>query len=135
MPKTYSLFISHCWDYADDYVRLIDLLDDAANFSYKNYSVPKMDPLHANNEAKLKEDLERQIRPTSIVIILAGMYAHHSHWVGIEMDIAKRRGKPMIGIKPWGAERTPVDVQIAVRELVSWNTSSIVNAIKTHSLS
>ena len=41
----YNLFISHSWDYSDAYSKLCGLLDNASYFSYKNYSVPKDDPL------------------------------------------------------------------------------------------
>jgi len=37
----YNLFISHSWTYSDAYDRLVDLLDNASYFSYRNYSVPK----------------------------------------------------------------------------------------------
>ena len=42
----YNLFISHSWTYGDSYDRLIEMLDDAPNFYYKDYSVPKNDPIH-----------------------------------------------------------------------------------------
>ena len=46
----YNLFISHSWTYSDAYENLTGLLDNANYFMYKNYSVPKNDPIHnANN--------------------------------------------------------------------------------------
>lgn len=33
---TYNLFISHSWTYSDAYDKLVNLLDDAENFSYRN---------------------------------------------------------------------------------------------------
>ena len=44
--KSRSLFISHSWSFGDAYEKLVDLLDAAPNFRYKNYSVPKDDPVH-----------------------------------------------------------------------------------------
>ncbi|OPY56750.1 MAG: hypothetical protein A4E55_01950 [Pelotomaculum sp. PtaU1.Bin035] len=43
---TYNLFISHSWTYSDAYDKLIGLLNSDPYFSYKNYSVPKDDPIH-----------------------------------------------------------------------------------------
>ena len=43
---TYNLFISHSWTYGDEYDRLVDMLNAKPYFSYKNYSVPKYNPLH-----------------------------------------------------------------------------------------
>ena len=42
----YNLFISHSWNYNDAYDNLVSLLDAKPYFEYKNYSVPKNDPIH-----------------------------------------------------------------------------------------
>ena len=53
---TYNLFISHAWTYGDAYDKLVNLLNAKTNFTYKNYSVPKNDPIHnAPNDYQLKE--------------------------------------------------------------------------------
>ena len=50
----YNLFISHSWSYSKMYNELLDLLDEDPFFEYKNYSVPKDDPIHnAPNEQLL----------------------------------------------------------------------------------
>ena len=81
-----------------------------------------------------KEALKKQIRPVNIVIILAGMYTNYSDWIEFEMDFSDLISKPMIGVRPWGAQRIPKEVQDRVKEMVGWNTSSIVSAIRRHSL-
>lgn len=129
---TYRIFISHAWRYNDEYYRLVNLLDNASNFKYANYSVPNHDPLDANSTAKLRGALKRQINPVEVVLIIAGMYANHSDWIQFEMDHAAQLGKPMIGVKPWGGQRTPQAVVDAVDELVNWSTVSIVDAIRRH---
>ena len=55
MPKLhrYRLFISHAWEYNDDYYRLIGMLNNAPNFIYSNYSVPEHDPVDANNKTNV----------------------------------------------------------------------------------
>ncbi len=42
--RTYNLFISHAWQYHDDYDRLVKMLDAADNFHYHNYSSPEKGP-------------------------------------------------------------------------------------------
>ena len=44
MANVYKLFISHSWTYGDAYENLCSLLD--CDFSYRDYSVPKDDPVH-----------------------------------------------------------------------------------------
>ena len=130
--RTYRVFISHAWKYSDDYYRIVPLLNDAPNFSWQNYSVPEHDPL--DDEEDLKEQLRKQIRPVQIVVILAGMYANHSDWIEFEMDFADSIDKPMIGVRPRGQQRVPKEVQDRTREMVGWNTTSIVKAIRKWSL-
>ena len=132
MPQLhrYRLFISHAWQYNADYYRLIQMLNNASNFIYSNYSVPKHDPVDTNNTSKLKEQLRKQIRPVEVVIILGGMYVAYSDWIQFEIDFATGLGKPILGIKPWGAQVMPTAVQDAADEIVGWNTSTIVSAIR-----
>lgn len=132
MPQLhrYRLFISHAWQYNADYYRLIQMLDNASNFIYANYSVPEHDPVDANNKTKLKEELRQQIRPVEVVIILGGMYVAYSEWIQFEINYATELGKSILGIRPWGSQVMPTAVQDAADEIVGWNTSTIVAAIR-----
>ena len=79
--KTYDLFISHAWTHHAEYDRLVKRLRATPNFKPRDYSVPKQNPLDANNDAKLTAALKRQIRPVNCVLILAGMYVNHRKWI------------------------------------------------------
>ena len=124
----YRIFVSHAWDYHDEYYRLIEFLDGAPNFIYANYSVPEHDPLDSSED--LCEEIRQQIRPVEVVVILGGMYVAYSDWIQFEVDYATDLGKPMLGVRPWGAQVMPRAVQDAADEIVGWNTSTIVNAIR-----
>ena len=129
--STYNIFISHSWSYSDQYQGLVKLLDNASYFSYKNYSVPKDDPIHnASNTYELKNAIRKQMQPASCIIILAGVYATYSKWIDIEIELAKEMGKRIIAVEPWGAEKTSIIVKNSADQIVGWNTSSIVDAIK-----
>jgi hypothetical protein len=136
--KTYDLFLSHAWRYNDDYYNLEKMLKQAPLFYWRNYSVPKHDPLIDPNtlvgRAKLIELLDGQVKPVNCVLILGGMYAAHSDWIKKEIEIAKSYKKPIIGVYPWGQQNMPLVVQNAANELVGWNTSTIVAAIRRHSI-
>ena len=128
----YNLFISHSWSYGDEYEGLVNLLDKAAcdGFYYKDYSVPKDDPIHhANNDKQLKDAIRNQMKYASCVLILAGVYATYSKWINIEIELAKEMGKKIIAIVPRGAERISKTVNDNANEIVKWNTDSIVKAI------
>jgi len=131
--KTYRIFISHVWQYSSRYNRIVRMLNEANHFDWGNYSVPEHDPKHANDDDELEKALKNQISPTHIVLVLAGMYTNHRKWIQKEIEIAQDYGKPMVGIKPWGSERTPKIVSDAANEMVRWNNSSIVSAIRRNS--
>ena len=128
---TYNLFISHSWTYGDAYDRLVDMLNAKPYFLYKNYSVPKYDPIHnVSNDYQLKEAIRRQMQPASCILILAGVYSTYSKWINIEIELAQSMGKKIIAIELWGAERTSSKVKSATHSIVRWNIDSIVNAIR-----
>jgi hypothetical protein len=131
--KSRNLFISHSWTYGDDYERLVALLDAAPNFQYKNYSVPKNDPVHnAPNVEALSRAIEKQMRFCDVVVVAAGKYATFSKWIQREIAIAKGYTKPkaIVAVRPWGNEQVSSVVAKAADRLVNWSTSSIVSAIR-----
>ncbi|KKM11548.1 molecular chaperone Tir [Clostridiales bacterium PH28_bin88] len=134
MNNQYNLFISHSWSYSGAYDGLIGLLNKDSNFSYKNYSVPKDDPVHnAKNDKELYEAIKKQIQPCHVILILAGVYSTYSKWINKEIDIAKNgfaTVKPIIAIEPWGSERTSTVVKDNADKIVKWQSSSIISAIK-----
>lgn len=115
--KTYVLFISYIWRHTDnsEYYRIVDLLDRASNFEWRNYSVPEHDPLETKSNKELSDALDHQIKPINCFLIISGMYVTHREWIKKELEIAKSYSKPIIGILPRGQERTPVEVQDAKR--------------------
>lgn len=128
---TYNLFISHSWNYASQYNNLVSLLDADPYFHYKNYSVPKDDPIHnASSDYQLREAIRRQMQSASCVLILAGVYASCSRWINIEIALAQQMGKRIIAVEPWGSQHTSTIVKGAASEVVGWNTSSVVRAIR-----
>ncbi len=136
--KTYDLFISHAWFYNKGYNRVVELLNDSSNFTFRNYSVPEHDPLVDSNtpvgQRKLTSLLRGQIKPVNYFLVTAGMYSKHKFWIQKEVEIAQEFHKPIIGLVPWGQQRTPAYIQEVSDEMVGWKTSSIVSAIRQWSL-
>ena len=109
----------------------MELLGNAPYFNFKNYSVPKDDPIHNSpNDYQLRAAIKNQMQHASCVLILAGVYATYSKWINIEIQLAQEMGKKIIAIQPWAAQRTSQVVKNAADEIVCWNISSIVNAIR-----
>ena len=136
MPKLYDyrLFISHAWKYGANYDRLINLLDNASYFSYFNYSAPSEKPLFPpgtpKTNSQIRELISAKIRPSQITMVISGMQVAYSDLMKYELDESVRMNKPILGIYPWGQERAPYAVTSVANEMVRWNTSSIISAIR-----
>lgn len=138
--RNYNIFISHAWKYGDEYERLVDLLNNANYFSYKNYSAPEEHPLKnldgspVQTKQEVMDAIDRKIKNSQIVLVISGMYANNREWMQYEIDTAVCMGKPIIAVKPWGNTRTPKYVENMADETVGWNTDSIVRAIRNYSI-
>lgn len=130
----YRIFISHSWAYSSDYNKIESFLRQEG-VSFYNHSVPKSDPIHTNGTDKqLSDAIEAKIKGCSCVIILAGVYSTHSKWINKEIAIAQKYGKPIIGVRLWGAEKVSDVVTQAADIVVGWNAASVANAVKIYSL-
>ena len=53
--RSYAIFISHAWANNSDYYRLEEILYNALNFIWRNYSVPQHDRLDTATNWELEE--------------------------------------------------------------------------------
>lgn len=138
MTKIHNIFISHSWSYSDAYEKLHSMLTSRPNFMFRNYSVPKDNPIHnAPSSRALYEAIRQQMQSCHVVLIMAGKYATFSEWMIKEISIAKNefsQPKPIVAIKPWAALQTSTIVTQNCDEIVGWNTESIISAIRKVSL-
>jgi hypothetical protein len=132
--RQYNIFISHAWDYNDEYERVVNFLNDFDELDWQNHSVPQDDPLDTVNDTHLRSQLQDQIRTTAVVLVLAGMYSSHREWIQTEIELANEFDKPIVGIRPHGSEQTPNVVEDAAVEMVGWRQKSIVRAIVEHAV-
>lgn len=95
---------------------------------------PVIDPNTEVGKRKLSDELDQQIRPVNCFLVIAGIYANHKYWIQKEVEIAQSYGKPIVGLIPWGQERTPTYIQETADIMVAWNTISIVQAIRDYAL-
>ena len=123
-----NLFISHSWNYGNQYWRLKELLRNRG-YEYRDYSVPSNKPILFLSDRKLERAIENKIMLSSVVIIMAGVYSTYSTWINREIEFAQKWGKPIIAVEPYGAKRTSAVVKNAADIICGWNTLAIVNAI------
>ena len=129
--RPYKIFISHAWNGAkSDYYGLVELLKKDISFRWSNYSVAEHNPLPTKSNPELAFELKKRIGICDVMLSVADMHVTHRKWIQHELNMAIELCVPIIGVKPWGQERTPIDLQGISREFVGWNTSTIVGAIK-----
>jgi hypothetical protein len=130
--RNYQIFISHAWRYNEDYYRIEQWLDEYPNFNWTNLSVPEHDPIL--DVGKLASALHNQMRPADVFLILSGMYVAHSQWIQHEINSARRIGRPIIGVRPWGSSVVPTAVQNGADQIFGWNRDSILASIRQWAL-
>ena len=133
--RVYDLFITHAWRYHDDWTRLTDLLDQFLDHSWRNFSVPWYDPaLDPNTEVGKRLVhlwLEQQIIPSCGVILLSGVHENKSarKWVEIEVDMARKHGKRIIGLPAFGSTSMSPQAAVFVDAVCTWDPAQLISAL------
>jgi len=130
------VFISHSWSYSGHYETLADWIFNRnwrvgqASLDFRNFSVPRSDPIHnANNDLQLRKALFNQIARSHVIIIPMGMYANYSKWIQKEIDGAALYSKPILAVNPWSAKRASSVVSLVANKEVGWNANTVVGGI------
>ena len=130
------VFISHSWAYSNHYTTMREWIFDEkwrvgqASLVFLDYSVPKDDPIHnAPSDRALRDAIYRKIVRSHVVAIPTGMYVNYSKWIKKEIDGAEEKGKPILGVNPWGRQRVSRVVADAADRLVGWQKKSVIGGI------
>ena len=133
MAKTYSLFISHSWDYDDKLQDLKNLINSRDYFPAEYTQIERSCPINSDRAAVVKANITKRLEHSDVLLAIAGVFASHSDWMQWEMDKAKELGLKVIGIIPRGQERISQEVYKRSVIDVRWNADSIVDAIRKYS--
>jgi hypothetical protein len=133
--KIYDLFLTHAWRYHDDWIRFSEMLDRLPGLVWRNFSLPWHDPaMDPNSEVGSKfvcDSLEVQIIPVHGVVMLAGVYAVKSarRWLDLEVEMARKHNKPIIGVPAVGRTQVPEEVQALCDATVNWDAAELIAAL------
>ncbi|MQY42604.1 nuclease [Epibacterium sp. SM1969] len=130
------VFISHSWTYSAHYNTLANWIFEQkwsfgqASLNFKDYSVPKDDPIHnATNDAQLQAAIFDKIARSHVVVIPVGMYVNRSKWIKKEIKGAQAYRKPILSVNPWGQERKSSIVMSVSSDHSGWNMDPLVGKI------
>jgi len=76
----------------------------------------------------IRNFLETQIIPVDGVILLAGVYKINSarHWVNLEVDMARKHNKPVIGVPAIGEATVADEVKSLCEAIVGWDATALI---------
>lgn len=124
------VFVTHCFQESDDYLRVFEYLESARNFYYRNCSVPELHLQGAGQEA-LREQLRAQITPAEVVIALASLFQAHQDLLLFELNYAKASDKPVLLLPYFGREQPEIKAFAGlVDESVGWDERALVDAVR-----
>ncbi|MGZ7136497.1 MAG: TIR domain-containing protein [Methanobacterium sp.] len=123
--RIYNIFISHIGKQEEEYSIFIQKLSSASDFRYNNLGI--LDKINQN-------ELQEQIKPAEIVIILSGLYNKYKSIIKKQMDIARKLDKPIIVIRPYGMENVPLELEQVAADVIGWNAPCIVDSIEENYL-
>lgn len=118
--EVHDLFITHNGPGDEEYLTFIQRLLEAPDFEWKDHGVPGL-----NRE----EELEEQIRPAQVVVVLSGLYNRHPQ-VKRQVEIARKLDKPLLLIRPYGLEEVPPELDKLAQGVVGWNRVCIVEHLE-----
>lgn len=100
-----NFYVCHRWHYDAPWVDFVAMLDTTVGDGWRNWSLPWHDPSLERNEpageAKLQKMLQGQIANSEVVFLLqdiADIGGPRSAWLPRQVEIARRLGKPLIGV-------------------------------------
>jgi len=134
-PKCYDIFLTHAWRFHDDWTKFSELLDKTPGVVWRNFSLPWHDPaMNANTEIGgrfIRDFLETQIIPVHAVVLLAGVHSIASarRWFDMEVEMARKHNKPLIGIPVIGETSVPDEVANLCDACCDWDAMKLLDKI------
>ena len=123
------VFVTHCFEESDDYLRIFEFLESVDRFYYLNVSKPDNVPMTGGPDA-VRDELIAQIKESEAVVLLAGLYEERQDLVKFMMDAADANQKNIIAIRPFGrVGELSEAVTGRAKEVIEWNSREIADAL------
>jgi hypothetical protein len=124
------VFVTHCFEESDDYVRVFEYLESARNFYYRNCGNLAMTDLGRSQDA-VREELRRQISAAEVVIALSSLYTQQPDLLMFQLNYAKASDKPVVFLPLFGREQPKLKtLEGLLDETVAWDERALVDAVK-----
>lgn len=127
-----NLFVSHSWRHGEHRLGIHKLLEQVwrRDEDFVDLAVPADHPIHGvQGDAELFDKLRDRIAVSDVLLVLGGMYANASDWIGTEVGIARSLRVPVIVVVPFGQERVASAATRFADQRVGWRGDSVRQAI------
>jgi MTH538 TIR-like domain (DUF1863) len=133
----YRVFICHAYDHRVIYSELVNKLNGAPRFNWRDLSVPYQTRLGSNgseiDDDQLRAEICRRIAEADVVLALTKPIASRRRWLQFEIAFAQELRRPVIGIARKSNDRVSKFVREHSVDIVdTWRTEHIVNAIRLY---
>lgn len=131
----YRVFICHSYWHRKIYFDLIQKLNDAGRFKWRNVSVQYDMRFGSGDEdvddGELRNEIGAKIAACDVFLALTKPIASRRRWLQYEIMRAKELGKPIIGISRMRNDRVSAFVkQHAIDIVDTWRADQIISAIE-----
>lgn len=129
--RTIDIFITHAWRFHHDWKLLVDLLNAHALRAWRNFSLPWYDPALDPRTEKggkvVRWNLESQIIPAHVVILLASVMSEPGarKWLDFELEMARKHKKHVLALPPWGETDVAQETSALADTIVDWDAKAI----------
>lgn len=133
---TYDLFLTHSWNYTDEWQMLVATLDDHVPGKWRNWSLPwhdtSIDRSSVRGKAQLEALLDGHISMTSAIILLPETVrtGDGRFWLEKQLQIAAKHSKPVIGVLPMNGDPFPEALIPRTYRLVRRDAREILAAVQ-----
>lgn len=137
MLKKIDIFISHSWREHEEWLAIVRALDDMADITWRNFSVPWHDPaLHPSRDPDysiIEKTYETQISPCDITILIIDLFKSKgsARWVEKAVQFSEKYQKPLYGIK-FDSGITFPSIEASCRECYEMSADNVRRVIDNH---
>ncbi len=124
------VIVAHGWIRDDDYSRVIEYLETAENFFYRNLSKPDESGPGGDSTAARRTAIAEALKEAEIVVCSAGTWERYHDWARYTVERAEELELPVIAIEHFGPREMDVRLKGHAAEAVGWDSRSIVDAIR-----
>jgi len=123
-----SIFISHSFDHADKLLGVMNFIRKRG-IKHVNHSIPAWDRY---NGPDIQAEIESRVRQSDRIVVILTKGIHKSPWIEAEVKWARKYGKPIIAVWPYGeaGEAIPRVVADSDPYFSGWRATSLEKALK-----